>query len=975
MKLRTGIFITILALFSLNRSQAQNYVEIGTGTIANTMPIYSYWNYSWSSLIYNHTDLGTAKTITKIALNCTNGPKSVTNQKLYFKLTPNTTFANANYEDPLNTGYTLAFSGDLTFVTGWNEITLTTPIPYDGVQNLAIHWEDRWGNSYGPVFNSTASTINNNKNCGNDQNFPLPSQTGYLNPYPSSLTNMRFYYAGSGPATPTNPVPADNATVVSISTNLSWVLGANTTSYDLYFGTDPLNLPLVVSNAPAGAGTYTYTPSTLLADSTMHYWKVVAKNGSMTEPSPIWKFKTEVVIDQFPYNEGFEDSLVFNTYPIPSAWLVSPDVSWYQYDTLQQSGSLCAKSSYYVTGNQATLRSPKVLLPPNYMISYFWRCSNSNKTAGHDTTYFEVTSNGGQSWVNVDMLSPGSSNPSYIQRTHNLSAFAGNNCYFRFRHVTDNGASASNIYLDDISIYSAGSTLVLQVTPPNQNVPSPAGNTNFNVVSNSSWTVVSDQSWCTVPSSGSGNGNLQASFTENTGGATRIAHITVTVTGIPAVVVTVTQSATLATLSVDPQNQNVPSAAGSTTFNVTTQGSWTASSNESWCTVTASGSGNGVITANYTENTATSSRVAEITVSASGLPSVIVTVTQNAAGAILSVSPPNQNVTAPAGTTTFSVTSNAAWTASSDQSWCTVTSSGSGNSTITASYSENTAADPRVAQITVTVSGLPAVVVTVTQEGTAPYLGVTPPNQAVTYQAGTTNFSVSSNVSWTAVSDAAWCVVTASGSGVGTIFATYAANSVVGSRVAHITVTGTSVNAVVVTVTQDGPQAVLSVSPAVQQVTYPAGVTTFVVTSNSNWTAGSDAAWCFTTASGSGSGILYATYLQNDTQAERTANITLTDGQNTVNVQVVQQPMSVGMEVISSEDVQLYPNPAVDVLHLRLGSDFEGSKLEVLSMTGAVLMEASNEERFINLTGLGSGSYLLKITNNGKIHYKRFIVR
>ena len=95
----------IVCLLSISKnSQAQNYVEIGTGTVQNTMPIYSSWNYTWSSLIYNHVDLGSAKTITKIGLNCVNGPKTVTNQKMYIKLSPADIFANAGYEDPLNTG-------------------------------------------------------------------------------------------------------------------------------------------------------------------------------------------------------------------------------------------------------------------------------------------------------------------------------------------------------------------------------------------------------------------------------------------------------------------------------------------------------------------------------------------------------------------------------------------------------------------------------------------------------------------------------------------------------------------------------------------------------------------------------------------------------------------------------------------------------------------------------------------------------
>jgi len=624
---RWGLLV-LLTTLAIN-VKSQNYVEIGSGTVQNSMPVYSSWNYSWSSLIYNHADLGTAKSIIKIALNCTNGPKTVTNQKIYFKLTSNSVFANANYEDPLNNGYTLVYQGDLTFASGWNEITLLTPIPYDGVQNIAIHWENRWGTTYGPNFNSTSSTINNNKNCGNDQNFPPPGQTGYLNPYPSSLTNMRFYYNGSGPATPTNPNPADNATVVSVSTSLSWQLGANTTTYDLWFGTDPQNLSLVVNNAPvSGPGTFTYTPPTLLADSTWHYWKVIAKNGTQQESSPLWKFKTEVVIDQFPYSQGFEDSTVFNTYPVQSAWVIIPDVSWYQYTTQQHSGQLCAKTLWYTSGNEAILRSPKVLLPPNHSISFYWKNTTSNKLANHDTAYFEVTANGGQTWIKVDTLSPATSNGSYLQRIHSLNAFAGNNCYFRFRHRTDNSSSAANVYLDDISIYPDNSNITLSVTPPNQNVNSPAGSTQFTVTTTAPWTAVSDQTWCTVTSSGSGNGTITANYLQNTDLNPRIAAITATVTGLPPVTVTVTQNGTSAVLSVSPPVQNVGCSADSAIFQVTSNVSWTTSSDAAWCIPTPSGSGNGQFNAACQENTTQLSRTANITVSAQGIAPVVVEVIQ-----------------------------------------------------------------------------------------------------------------------------------------------------------------------------------------------------------------------------------------------------------------------------------------------------------------------------------------------------------
>jgi len=67
------------------------------------------------------------------------------------------------------------------------------------------------------------------------------------------------------------------------------------------------------------------------------------------------------------------------------------------------------------------------------------------------------------------------------------------------------------------------------------------------------------------------------------------------------------------------------------------------------------------------------------------------------------------------GDTTFSITSNIAWTASSDQTWCTVTFSGTGNGTITASCQENTSIFARVATITVSGKGVNDQIVTVTQ--------------------------------------------------------------------------------------------------------------------------------------------------------------------------------------------------------------------------------------------------------------------
>jgi PKD repeat protein len=154
-------------------------------------------------------------------------------------------------------------------------------------------------------------------------------------------------------------------------------------------------------------------------------------------------------------------------------------------------------------------------------------------------------------------------------------------------------------------------------------------------------------------------------------------------------------------------------------------------------------------------------------------------ITQNAATLALrtlTVNPKNILVQAPAGSTPLDIISNSDWTASSNQSWCKVTSSGTGNMTITAIYDENPMAFDRVALITISVTDLQPVVVTLTQSGTAPTLAVTPSVINVNAYAASVDFTVTSNARWTASADSAWCIVTASGTGNGMLTVVYPFN-------------------------------------------------------------------------------------------------------------------------------------------------------------------------------------------------------
>ena len=103
----------------------------------------------------------------------------------------------------------------------------------------------------------------------------------------------------------------------------------------------------------------------------------------------------------------------------------------------------------------------------------------------------------------------------------------------------------------------------------------------------------------------------------------------------------------------------------------------------------------------------------------------MVSVVQEGATPTLLVSPPLQNAENQAGTSVFDVTSNTDWTAESDIAWCSVTPSGSGNATLTASYTENPSYLSRTAHITVSVSGIATVEVVLEQSGADTLLTLT----------------------------------------------------------------------------------------------------------------------------------------------------------------------------------------------------------------------------------------------------------
>ncbi len=469
--------IILLALTTMVMfANAQSYVQIGTGTTSNNQPFYGSWNNTWSKTIYLQSEIGTAKTITEIAYNLISGPLALTNQKIYMKHVVASSLATA-YEEPVSSGYTLVYDGTITLSnTGWNSIDITD-FSYNGTDNLVILVEDRnntghYKNFYCTDYTGTRVTI-----AGCDVSGCFPTTAGY-SPYPTAFPNIRMYYASTGPATPATPNPTDNQDIVSLNTTLSVNIGAHTTNYDLYFGTDSLDVLnltsslKVVDNATVSApGTYNYTPTSILSSKTKYFWKVVAKNSTQTEVSPLWKFTTELLIASFPYSQGFEDSTVFypGWYGLYTDWAYTSTGSnaiWHA-STNSYTGSNAAYASPSTSTTSSTsLTTPRFNLPANYRISYWWKCTS---ISGGDTTFFEISTNGGTTWTKLDTLSPTTAMSAYVQRFHNLSSYAGNNVKFQWRYQRGTTSSLKDAYIDDIKVEEipTGATMTLSTNTIN----------------------------------------------------------------------------------------------------------------------------------------------------------------------------------------------------------------------------------------------------------------------------------------------------------------------------------------------------------------------------------------------------------------------------------------------------------------------------------------------------------------------------
>ena len=469
-----------------------------------------------------------------------------------------------------------------------------------------------------------------------------------------------------------------------------------------------------------------------------------------------------------------------------------------------------------------------------------------------------------------------------------------------------------------------------------------AGEYLMSVACNGEWKVASSADWCKVdPTSGKGNGSFKVTVDENNTGADRVAKITVLTEadGVTQVrTVEVFQSASNAALVVSPEGKELTAAASSFELDVITTGSWEASLDSDWLSLSeTAGTGDSKLTVSARANETGAPRVAVITF-ASGAENenrVIrqIVVKQAAVDFYLVVpvidyplSLEECVIEIPYAVEGSNVTVNA----TSNVDWMKVSSVEGGIATV--AVSENKTAQAREGIITFMTAGQegePIVrQVRVAQAPTVNVLDVLADEYAIEWTGATVRVPIYSNTPVSVRSSESWCNVVSDGQDV---VITVPKNETAVARTAVVTVMTNSESGEIISKTtivrQAAAYSALVVSPESKNIYALAQSFVASIVTNNSWSASSDSGWLtIDKKEGTGDYMLTVTAAENKTGQARTAVITVQTGiensqRESATITVVQRPEQFYFEVPTRSYLIGVYGATIDIPYVTSGNE------------------------------------------------------
>jgi len=327
----------------------------------------------------------------------------------YPRSSPNSMYIRYNTSLAMNDWF---FSPPLQLTGGTHyQVTFWYRTYSGGVEKMEVKWgtsASAAGMTGGQIFND--SNITSATYIQGTSSAFTPSSNGiyYVGWHGYSAANQWYLMVddvtieatNTPPACATSFSPADAATGVAATANLTWASGGGSpTGYKLFFGTN--NPPTNIANGADLGNVTTYDPPGNMAYSTLHYWKIVPynANGDATGCSVLsFTIEADPTVTTFPYSQGFDGG----SYPGWTLENTNGDANVWGIGTTYKRGASGGAAIVYYNSSMAMndwLFTPPLQLTGGaaYGVRFFYRSSGATYPEKMEVKWGSAASSGGMS--------------------------------------------------------------------------------------------------------------------------------------------------------------------------------------------------------------------------------------------------------------------------------------------------------------------------------------------------------------------------------------------------------------------------------------------------------------------------------------------------------------------------------------------------------------------------------------------------
>lgn len=246
----------------------------------------------------------------------------------------------------------------------------------------------------------------------------------------------------NAPGELTNASPAGNEDSIALSGALTWDFGANSETYDVWFG-EKGNMSEVVSGATVSGGSGSYSYSGLGSEKEYEWQIIVHNSAKATRNGPVWSFTSAMQTQNAPFFEDFETNL--NHWSIDGTETIPQITSVIAYE-----GSQSLDFNYAPTESSSiTLQMDSVANPVMTFWYYFTYYGSTDLSV-------DIKEAGASTWIEEIWIDTVGYDEEYqwIKAVVDLNEY-GTSDTFQIRITAETISTGSyNIYMD--SVYIAG---------------------------------------------------------------------------------------------------------------------------------------------------------------------------------------------------------------------------------------------------------------------------------------------------------------------------------------------------------------------------------------------------------------------------------------------------------------------------------------------------------------------------------------